>query len=93
MNNIQYMKYKSLFSRLMKIKKNKKNRIGIWTYLIFFYKNWINYIYMVLTISFQLKIYRRFELDIWGFCYTSYDYMLAMVSGNLVDIVDYGVNL
>jgi len=32
---------------------------------------------MVLTISPQLKFYRRFELDIWGFCYTSYDYKLA----------------
>jgi len=32
---------------------------------------------MVLTISPTFKIYRRFELDIWGFCYTSYDYILA----------------
>lgn len=29
---------------------------------------------MVLTISPRLKTYRKFELDIWGLCYTSYHY-------------------
>lgn len=32
---------------------------------------------MVLTVSPKFKTYRRFELDIWGLCYTSYHYRLA----------------
>lgn len=30
---------------------------------------------MVLTVKHQLKIYRKFELDIWGLCYTTHTHV------------------